>query len=235
MPSATPTSAEIAASIEHAEFGQFGKGVEAVTFLTASLIRAGAAQGRRRVRVLADQIAQLISPSAKLLDVGCGDGLLACEIKLRRPDVEVAGIDVLVRSHTHVAVAPFDGRNIPHGDGAFESVMMVDVRHHTDDPVVLLREAARVARREVILKDHTMNTRLSGSILRFMDDVGNERHGVNIVYNYWPTERWRTAFSQLQLEVADWIPDPALYPWPASLVFGRGLHFVARLTRRGAA
>jgi precorrin-6B methylase 2 len=77
---------------------------------------------RRRVRVLADQIAQLISPSAKLLDVGCGDGLLACEIKLRRPDVEVAGIDVLVRSHTHVAVAPFDGRNIPHGDGAFESV-----------------------------------------------------------------------------------------------------------------
>jgi SAM-dependent methyltransferase len=234
MPSATPTSAEIAASIEHAEFGQFGKGVEAVTFLTASLIRAGAvgppahagAGGSNRATNLAQrEVARrrVWRRPARVRD------------KLRRPDVEVAGIDVLVRSHTHVAVAPFDGRDIPHGDGAFESVMMVDVLHHTDDPVVLLREAARVARREVILKDHTMNTRLSGSILRFMDDVGNERHGVNIVYNYWPTERWRTAFSQLQLEVADWIPDPALYPWPASLVFGRGLHFVARLTRRGAA
>jgi SAM-dependent methyltransferase len=189
---------------------------------------------RRRVRVLADQIARLISPSATVLDVGCGDGLLAREIKLRRADVEVSGIDVLVRSHTHVAVGLFDGRSIPHGGGAFESVMMVDVLHHTDDPLVLLREAMRVARREMILKDHTMDTRLSGAILRLMDDVGNERHGVRIVYNYWSTERWRRAFSELGLDVADWIPDPALYPWPASLVFGRGLHFVARLTRRSA-
>jgi SAM-dependent methyltransferase len=143
----------------------------------------------------------LISPSATVLDVGCGDGLLAREIKLRRPDVEVARIDVLVRSYTHVVVGLFDGRSIPHGGGAFESVMMVDVLLHTDDRLTLLREAMRVARRVVILKDHTMDTPLSGAILRLMDDVGNERHGVRVV---------------------------------SSLIFGRGLHFVARLTRRAS-
>lgn len=190
---------------------------------------------RRRVRVLADYIARLVSPRAKLLDVGCGDGLLAREVLQRRPDVEVAGVDVLVRPNTHLAVQPFDGRRIPHDDGAFESVMLVDVLHHTDDPTVLLREAARVASSEVILKDHTMDTPLARPILRFMDRVGNERHGVNIVYNYWSTAQWRTAFGELRLEVADWVGDPPLYPWPASLVFGRGLHFVAKLTRRASA
>ena len=190
---------------------------------------------RRRVRVLADEIARLLSPRARLLDVGCGDGLVAHEIGKRRSDVEVKGIDVLVRPATHVPAVPFDGRRIPFDDGAFDAVLMVDVLHHTDDPMVLLREAARVARQDVLIKDHTMDTALSRAILRFMDRVGNERHGVEIVYNYWPTERWRSAFQELGLEVAAWNGEPALYPWPASWVFGRGLHFLAKLSRRGNA
>jgi SAM-dependent methyltransferase len=186
----------------------------------------------RRVRVLADLIAPWLSPSAAVLDVGCGDGLLAREIVRRRPDTTVRGIDVLVRPTAAIDVAPFDGQRIPYGDGAFESVMLVDVLHHTDDPAVLLREAMRAARADVIVKDHTMDSRLAGRILRFMDRAGNERHGVRIPYNYWPTRRWHAAFAELRLETVDWIPDPALYPWPASLVFGRGLHFVSRLRAR---
>lgn len=189
---------------------------------------------RRRVRVLANHIARLVSPGAKLLDVGGGDGLLAHEIRQRRPDLMVTGIDVLVRPKTHVPVEPFNGRCIPYDDGAFDSVLFVDVLHHAEDPMQLLREAARVARSEVILKDHTMDTRLSGPILRFMDRVGNERHGVNIVYNYWSTARWRTAFADVRLEITEWADNPALYPWPASLVFGRGLHFIAKLRPRGS-
>ncbi|HWE36605.1 MAG TPA: methyltransferase domain-containing protein [Isosphaeraceae bacterium] len=183
----------------------------------------------RRVRVLCEHLAALVPAGASVLDVGCGDGLLARLLLDRRPDLDVRGIDVLVRPGTHVPVAPFDGRTIPEADGGVDVVLFVDVLHHTDDPTVLLREAARVARRAVVLKDHTRDGLLAGPTLRFMDDVGNARHGVALPHNYWPRRRWHEAFAALGLSVVAWRDDLGLYPRPADWVFGRSLHFVARL------
>ena len=186
---------------------------------------------RRRVRVLSTHLAGVMPPAASVLDVGCGDGLIAKLIMERRPDVQLQGIDILVRPHTHVPVAPFDGRTIPHPDKSFDCVMFVDVLHHTPDPLTLLREAARVARRAVILKDHCCDGLLAGPTLRFMDRVGNERHGVVLPYNYWPQARWEDAFRTLGLHPEEWRPRLGLYPFPASLAFDRSLHFIARLGR----
>lgn len=183
----------------------------------------------RRVRVLTDLIAPLVPQGASVLDVGCGDGLLARSLAERRPDVRVEGIDVLVRPETRVPVKPFDGRTIPHETGAFDVVLFVDVLHHTDDPHVLLREASRVARQAVVLKDHTLEGALAGPTLAFMDRTGNERHGVVIPHNYWTHRQWLAAFRTLGLAIESWNPDLHLYPWPADWVFGRSLHFVARL------
>jgi SAM-dependent methyltransferase len=108
-------------------------------------------------------------------------------------------------------------------------VLFVDVLHHTDDPTVLLREAARVARRCLILKDHTRNGLLAGPTLAFMDWVGNARHGVALPYNYWPRQRWLTAAADLGLSILRWDDRLQLYPWWARWVFERKLHFVARM------
>ena len=183
----------------------------------------------RRVRVLADRLAELIPAAATVLDVGCGDGLLASLIMARRPDVRVEGIDVLVRPATHVPVRAFDGQHIDAPDGGFDVVMFVDVLHHTDDPEVLLREAARVARSCVIIKDHTRDGLLAGPTLRFMDWVGNARHGVALPYNYWPRARWERAIASLGLRVEAWDARIGIYPWWARWVFERKLHYVARL------
>lgn len=183
----------------------------------------------RRIRVLANQLAPLLPQGGKVLDVGCGDGSLAALILRQRPDLELHGIDVLIRPNTHIPVLPFDGEHIPHADDSFDAVMFVDVLHHTNDPLILLREAARVARQAVVLKDHTRDGLLAGPTLRFMDYVGNARHGVVLPYNYWSKAQWDKAFGDLGLRVAVWKKDLGLYPWPASWVFGRSLHFVARL------
>ena len=100
----------------------------------------------RRVRVLASQLANLLPENATVLDVGCGDGTLDSLILRSRPDLSINGIDILVRPQTHIPVVPFDGTTIPYPDGAFDVVMFVDVLHHTEDPMVLLGEAKRVAR-----------------------------------------------------------------------------------------
>ncbi|HKI21387.1 MAG TPA: class I SAM-dependent methyltransferase [Isosphaeraceae bacterium] len=184
---------------------------------------------RRRVGKLTEHFAALIPSGARVLDVGCGDGLLARRITLERPDLNIVGIDVLRRPQTHIEVDLYDGKVIPFESGSFDAVMLVDVLHHTDDPMSLLREAVRVARSNLVVKDHTRDGLWAEQTLRFMDWVGNAHDGVALPYNYWTGAQWRQAFDALGLEVEGWVTDLRLYPAPASFAFGRSLHFVARL------
>jgi SAM-dependent methyltransferase len=183
----------------------------------------------RRTRVLSGAIAELLPENARVLDIGCGDGLVAHSILQRRKDVTIEGIDVLVRPKPHIPVTHFDGSHIPSAAATFDAAILIDVLHHTDDPSVLLREAARVSRM-VIIKDHRRDGFLAGPTLRFMDSVGNARHGVSIPANYWAESRWRETFADLKVEVCTWRENLPLYPWWASWVFGRSLHFLASVT-----
>lgn len=183
----------------------------------------------RRGRRLAAHIAELLPQGCRVLDVGCGDGSLAGLVLERRPDLSMRGIDVLVQPHTQIAVEWFDGQRIPHPDGSFDAVMFVDVLHHTDDPTVLLREAQRVSGGLVLIKDHTANGIFARPTLRFMDRVSNTRKGIVLPYNYWSRQQWKDAFADLGWRVTDWRADLGTYPPPASLIFGRSLHFMALL------
>ena len=183
----------------------------------------------RRIGRLARTIAQLLPAGARILDVGCGDGHIAFEVSKLRPDVRLEGIDVLIRKETLIPVTGFDGERIPYEGASFDVVMFVDVLHHTNDPQVLLREAKRVARKAVVIKDHTRDGFLAGPRLRFMDWVGNARHGVVLPYNYWSRNRWHSELKNLGLVEDDWTEILHLYPWWANWIFGSSLHFVARL------
>ena len=107
--------------------------------------------------------------------------------------------------------------------------MFVDVLHHANDPMILLSEAKRAARKVILVKDHTMDGPFAYATLRFMDWVGNAHHNVALPYNYWPEARWRDAFGTLHLMIDRWQSTVRLYPFPASLIFHRRLHFIAQL------
>lgn len=189
----------------------------------------------RRVRVLSEMLAARVPTTAQsLVDIGCGDGQVAHLVARRHPQLQITGVDVLVRPHTWMPVQAFDGTTLPLADQSVDLAMFVDVLHHTHDPLVLLREAKRVARMGIIIKDHCKNGFLAGPTLRFMDWVGNAHHGVVLPYNYWPEQRWRDGFAELGLTIAEWTQAVPLYPWPASWIFQRRLHFVARLTPPGS-
>jgi len=183
----------------------------------------------RRIRVLSRHFAEITPKNSRILDVGCGDGLLTQLISQNRPDVTLRGIDTLVRPRTYIPVDLFDGKMIPYDSQSFDGVMFVDVLHHTEEPMCLLREAARVARRIILIKDHTLHGLFAAQTLRFMDQIGNARHGVSLPYNYWPKQRWLDAFETLGLQIGVWTDKLGLYPWPASWFFDRSLHFIAQL------
>ncbi|MDQ3814251.1 MAG: class I SAM-dependent methyltransferase [Armatimonadota bacterium] len=186
----------------------------------------------RRVRILSAYLSLLAPPGASILDVGCGDGLLSHLIRQHRDDVNIEGIDVLVRDQTHIPVRQFDGHILPYQDASFDVVMLVDVLHHTDNPLALLKEARRVARQAILIKDHTRNGFLAGPTLRFMDTIGNARYSVALPYTYWSQQQWDQAFQELNLAVDTWHKDLRLYPVPAHWIFDRDLHFVARINKR---
>lgn len=186
----------------------------------------------RRVRVLASHVAELLPPDSSVLDVGCGDAEVAVEVMRLRPDVSIAGTDVLVRPGVPIEVTQFDGLHLPHDDSSVDVVTLVDVVHHAEDPMGLLTEVARVARRAVVVKDHLLKGALADRTLRLMDSVGNERHGVTVRYHWWTEPQWREAFRTLGLEPTQWRTKLGIYPWPLTLAFDRRLQFVAALSSR---
>ena len=189
----------------------------------------------RRVEVLARHLSlpSVIPRRSTVVDVGCGDGQLTAMIAKQRPDSEFTGLDVLRRPSTELPVGLFDGRTIPLADRSVDVVLFVDVLHHTHDPMVLLREARRVARRVIVIKDHAMDGLLAGPTLRFMDRIGNARHGVALPYNYWTSEQWDRAIRELGLRAAVWKKDLGLYPKAARWLFERSLHFIGVLKEDG--
>ncbi len=183
----------------------------------------------RRVRVLSGALAPLLPPGL-FADVGCGSGAVSAAIAARRPDVTPEGFDVLVRPGCAIPNRGFDGRRLPLPDDAVGAALLVDVLHHAEDPVALLAECARVAR-VVVVKDHLARGPADERVLAFMDWVGNRPHGVVLPYHYFSPASWTDAVAAAGLREELRAPVPGLYPFPFSALFGRDLHFVARLAR----
>jgi SAM-dependent methyltransferase len=188
---------------------------------------------RRRVHALAKSIVPSLPQNATVLDVGCGDGALAEEILRQRADVRIEGLEVSPRGNQPIPVRLFDGTSLPLPDASHDIVLFADVLHHTHHAENLLREACRVARSAVVIKDHTADGVLAFPTLRFMDRVGNVRFGVPLPHLYLTWAEWQRLFDRLGVDVMAVNRRIGLYPWPLSLVFERSLHFVARLSCGG--
>lgn len=182
---------------------------------------------RQRAQRLADHLARLIPKNNSVLDVGCGDGYLDLRLLEQRPDLKIQGVEVSSRTPSQFPVTYFDGSVLPFENASFDTVMFIDVLHHTDDPLVLLREAVRVAKLGIVIKDHMLQGVLAGARLRFMDHVGNARHGVALPFNYWTGQQWKHAEGLLGLRKQVEVTKLSLYPPFADLVFGADLHFLA--------
>ncbi len=198
----------------------------------APLLRLlGAIHGKRvhsrRTRVLAAHFSEMIPGGHRVLDIGCGDGLIDRLVLEGRPDLSLVGVDPLVRKNAHIEVLPMQDDRLPFDGASWDTVLLSDVLHHSERPLALLGEAVRVARHNVLVKDHTAQGILSRQTLRLMDLVGNAPHGVASVFNYLSPSEWRDAFRVVGLAPRQVRSRLGLYPWWAEPFFGRSLHFVS--------
>jgi SAM-dependent methyltransferase len=183
----------------------------------------------RRTNVLSRHLAELIPTSASVVDVGAGDGLIAKKLLKQRPDLELRAVEVLARPDAHVPIELFDGSHLDLAAGTVDTVLLVDVLHHATEPLELLREARRVARDAIVIKDVATNGLLARETLHLMERLANTPHGISIPETFWSEMEWQRAFQELNLNADARRTRLGLYPFPASLVFERSFHFLVRL------
>ena len=90
----------------------------------------------------------------------------------------------------------------------------MDVLHHTSNARILLREAARVSRRYIVIKDHPLEGPFAKATLQAMDWIGNYGHDVVLPYNYLSEQEWREYFRDTNLSPEHWTESLGLYPFP---------------------
>jgi ubiquinone/menaquinone biosynthesis C-methylase UbiE len=183
----------------------------------------------RRTRILAEMLSRLIPDNASVLDIGCGNGRISSLLLQQNTTLSIQGLEVLERPECRINYGLFDGKTIPYEESSFDMCMFIDVLHHTEHIEELLREASRVSRRHVLIKDHLYGNTMDKVILKFMDWVGNRPHGVELTYNYLRAAQWDRLFRKLGLKQVFWNQSIPLYVFPANILFGRNLHFVSLL------
>jgi len=130
----------------------------ALTRIYDPLVRATTREGRFK-ELLIEQAAP--GPGQRVLDLGCGTGTLAIEVKRREPRVEMAGLDadpeMLSRARRKAERAGVTleldeglATQLPYEDGSFDLVLSTLFFHHLD-PQPKRRSAEEIAR---VLRDN---------------------------------------------------------------------------------
>lgn len=129
----------------------------ALTRIYDPVVRATSREGRFK-EMLVEQAA--LADGQRILDLGCGTGTLAIQVKRRQPGAEVVGLDadpeMLGRARAKAEQAGVELRlaegmsdELPFEDGSFDRVLSTLFFHHLDPEPKrrTAREIARVLRR----------------------------------------------------------------------------------------
>lgn len=97
-----------------------------------------------------------VTKGKTVLDIGAGSGRFGKAVQ-ERLGVQVTGVDVCDYSDHTIPFFVYDGKQLPFPDKTFDVIFFAFVLHHTQDQEILLKEACRVAREQIIIFEDTYN------------------------------------------------------------------------------
>jgi SAM-dependent methyltransferase len=148
----------------------------------------------------------------RALEVGCGEGVIADRMQRRWGEVVALDLpDAGLRAEWRRYPAPrflhADAHALPFPDGRFDVVVAAEVLEHLPDPVLGLREMARVGRRHLVLSVPQEPVFRSCNLLagRYLRDLGNTPGHLN----HWS----RRGFVRFVAGVAEVRGVTSPFPW----------------------
>lgn len=134
----------------------------------------------------------------KTIDIGAGNGMITQT--LRQQNYPTTAMDVADLSIIpEVSVVVYDGLNMPFEAQAFDTALLLTVLHHTPDPLPVLQETARIAKKIVIIEDVYSN-KIQQYMTYAMDTLVNLGHS-SMTYQNKSDKEWKATFEQLNLKL----------------------------------
>ena len=182
----------------------------------------------KRLDVLTEMISPHLESGDHVLDVGCGSGALGARLIAANAakGVIVDGLEKHPRGGEPIRVIAYPGETFPLANDSYDVVIVADVLHHEQEPEKLLREAVRVSRRLVIIKDHQVNGPFAQARISLIDWAANAPYGVPCLYRYNTPAQWTETIQRYRLEPVRRCDSMNLYPSGVNLLFGRKLQFL---------
>jgi len=106
-----------------------------------------------------------------VLDIGAGSGVLAHLIRGTGRQVQALDVEDLSTA-ADIRPVVYDGQQMPFENKVFDSAVIAFVLHHTPNPDLIIAEAARVAKRVIILED-VIDGKVNEVLTKFLDSLVN--------------------------------------------------------------
>jgi SAM-dependent methyltransferase len=157
-------------------------------------------------------VAPYINPGERVLDLGAGTGWVGKRIAERK-GCDVRLVDVLDCNETDLPHSVYDGHTVPFADKEFDVCLLMFVLHHALNQEEILREAARVTRRRIVLVEDTPRNFVERAIDSLCDTLMSLEHGFFNPANYRRIEGWRAIFDQMGLALRGQDVVPPFFPF----------------------
>jgi ubiquinone/menaquinone biosynthesis C-methylase UbiE len=165
---------------------------------------------------MAAYLAEHVRPGETVLDCGCGSLLMARRLR-DLAGVRAFGTDVINLNRTDLSLCLCPGERLPLADLSVDTVCLLFVLHHADQPDAILRECLRVARRRVIVAEDVFENALELLLLKGLDWFGNRSVSseMRLPFNFRTEAEWRAEFARLGVRsIRAWSIRPV--PWRLS-------------------
>jgi len=156
--------------------------------------------GKRSEKIFR-QIEPYVEDNSSVLDLGCGDGKVGYLLNLDKK-CEVQLMDTVNCNKTPLPFEIYDGNSVRKSGNSFDHVILITSLHHSDDPVLLMEEALRVAEKSVIVIESVyfekvpMHRKMNSFVDWFSGRVLNDPE-VNVPFNFLTPEAWVVVFQNL--------------------------------------
>jgi ubiquinone/menaquinone biosynthesis C-methylase UbiE len=147
---------------------------------------------RYRGRFVIRAIRPFIAPESRVLDIGCGNGVITHAIA-QSLGCRIAGTDVLEYPRRAISFKKMtQGDKLDFGDGEFDTALFIESLHHMprEAQSVLIKEALRVAQQVLIFEVEP------GRFLRPVDFLLNQvhNHEMSMTYSFKSKDEWIRLF-----------------------------------------
>lgn len=149
---------------------------------------------------MVEAIREYLKKGEKILDLGCGSGILAKKLQ-EKLKVKVIGIDIVDKAIEKINFKKYNGKRIPFKNNSFDLILISFVLHHTQDVPSLLKEAKRVAKRIIIFEDLPEGTfdKIRCFLHWFFWNIFVARKFNK--FNFFKEQEWEKLFAKLELKL----------------------------------